>query len=196
MRPSTTPTSASSSSARWSRRSPANRWTSTPMTTSSRHWAWPTPATFPRPKRAARTGSSATQSLSTRRRREPLAVRQVRGAPICWPASRRRRATKTPRASTPTSTARFAAPSMTRRHGAWAASPAVPGCSRRCRTSASTARPCSIASRGARATFPLKQSTLELMTTPQQPAIRSGNARALRGFGWDIDTDQFQARAA
>ena len=39
--------------------------------------------------------------------------------------------------------------------------------------------------------FPLKQSTLELMTTPQQPAS-AGNA--LRGFGWDIDTYQSKPR--
>ena len=39
--------------------------------------------------------------------------------------------------------------------------------------------------------FPLKQSTLELMTTPQQPAS-AGNA--LRGFGWDIDTYQSRPR--
>jgi CubicO group peptidase (beta-lactamase class C family) len=39
--------------------------------------------------------------------------------------------------------------------------------------------------------FPLKQSTLELMTTPQQPASAGG---ALRGFGWDIDTYQSKPR--
>lgn len=33
--------------------------------------------------------------------------------------------------------------------------------------------------------FPLKQSTLELMTTPQQPASVTHGSR---GFGWDIDT--------
>lgn len=33
--------------------------------------------------------------------------------------------------------------------------------------------------------FPLKQSTVELMTTPQQPASVTQGAR---GFGWDIDT--------
>nr|WP_083654344.1 serine hydrolase domain-containing protein [Mycobacterium sp. GA-1841] len=32
--------------------------------------------------------------------------------------------------------------------------------------------------------FPLKQPTVELMTTPQQP----GHTKDLRGFGWDIDT--------
>ena len=39
--------------------------------------------------------------------------------------------------------------------------------------------------------FPLTQSTLELMTTPQQPASA---AHALRGFGWDIDTYQSKPR--
>lgn len=39
--------------------------------------------------------------------------------------------------------------------------------------------------------FPLKQSTLELMTTPQQPA---SSGQALRGFGWDIDTYQSKPR--
>lgn len=39
--------------------------------------------------------------------------------------------------------------------------------------------------------FPLKQSTLEMMTTPQQPAAVGG---ALRGFGWDIDTYQSTPR--
>jgi CubicO group peptidase (beta-lactamase class C family) len=39
--------------------------------------------------------------------------------------------------------------------------------------------------------FPLKQSTVELMTTPQQP-LSAGNA--LRGFGWDIDTYQSKPR--
>jgi len=33
--------------------------------------------------------------------------------------------------------------------------------------------------------FPLKQSTVELMTTPQQPASVGNGSR---GFGWDIDT--------
>lgn len=44
---------------------------------------------------------------------------------------------------------------------------------------------------GRPSTFPLKQSTLELMTTPQQPATVGG---ALRGFGWDIDTYQSTPR--
>lgn len=39
--------------------------------------------------------------------------------------------------------------------------------------------------------FPLKQSTVELMTTPQQP-LSAGNA--LHGFGWDIDTYQSKPR--
>ena len=39
--------------------------------------------------------------------------------------------------------------------------------------------------------FPLKQSTLKLMTTPQQPASVE---HALRGFGWDIDTHQSKPR--
>lgn len=39
--------------------------------------------------------------------------------------------------------------------------------------------------------FPLKQSTLEIMTTPQQPAA-VGNG--VRGFGWDIDTYQSKPR--
>ena len=76
---------------------------------------------------------------------------------------------------------------------------------------------------GRPSTFPLKQSTLELMTTPQQPghnaeqvvaannATRAAVASAgpgrllapsypaipgqdLRGFGWDIDTDQSRPR--
>ena len=41
--------------------------------------------------------------------------------------------------------------------------------------------------------FPLKQSTLELMTTPQQPAAV---ADGVRGFGWDIDTYQSKPRGA
>ncbi|WP_286199295.1 serine hydrolase domain-containing protein [Mycobacterium sp. ELW1] len=66
--------------------------------------------------------------------------------------------------------------------------------------------------------FPLKQSTLELMTSPQQPghtaaqldaanAARGGNpgdlarypaipGANLRGFGWDIDTGQSSTRGA
>jgi CubicO group peptidase (beta-lactamase class C family) len=39
--------------------------------------------------------------------------------------------------------------------------------------------------------FPLNQSTLQLMTTPQQPTAVTG---ALRGFGWDIDTYQSKPR--
>lgn len=39
---------------------------------------------------------------------------------------------------------------------------------------------------GRQSTFPLKQSTVELMTTPQQPASAGSD---LRGFGWDIDTE-------
>ncbi len=38
--------------------------------------------------------------------------------------------------------------------------------------------------------FPLRRSTLELMTTPQQPVAGQG----LRGFGWDIDTYQSTPR--
>ncbi|WP_066900663.1 serine hydrolase domain-containing protein [Mycolicibacterium houstonense] len=38
--------------------------------------------------------------------------------------------------------------------------------------------------------FPLKQSTVELMTTPQQP----GHTTDLRGFGWDIDTPHSRPR--
>lgn len=41
--------------------------------------------------------------------------------------------------------------------------------------------------------FPLKQSTVELMTTPQQPAsVTQGS----RGFGWDIDTAYSRPRGA
>jgi CubicO group peptidase (beta-lactamase class C family) len=39
--------------------------------------------------------------------------------------------------------------------------------------------------------FPLKQSTLQMMTTPQQPASVGDGAR---GFGWDIDTYQSTPR--
>ncbi len=39
--------------------------------------------------------------------------------------------------------------------------------------------------------FPLQQSTVELMTTPQQPASAGGGQR---GFGWDIDTYQSTPR--
>ena len=39
--------------------------------------------------------------------------------------------------------------------------------------------------------FPLKQSTVELMTTPQQPASAGAE---LRGFGWDIDTSHSRPR--
>ncbi|WKG04086.1 serine hydrolase [Mycolicibacterium sp. HK-90] len=38
--------------------------------------------------------------------------------------------------------------------------------------------------------FPLKQATVELMTTPQQP----GHTADLRGFGWDIDTPHSRPR--
>lgn len=41
-------------------------------------------------------------------------------------------------------------------------------------------------------TFPLNRETLQLMTTPQQPAQTAG--RALRGFGWDIDTAHSRPR--
>ena len=41
--------------------------------------------------------------------------------------------------------------------------------------------------------FPLKQATLEMMTTPQQPAAVSDG---VRGFGWDIDTYQSKPRGA
>ncbi len=44
---------------------------------------------------------------------------------------------------------------------------------------------------GRPSTFPLKQSTVELMTTPQQQAIAGHD---LRGFGWDIDTEQSRPR--
>lgn len=43
---------------------------------------------------------------------------------------------------------------------------------------------------GRPSTFPLRQSTLELMTTPQQPP----GVADLRGFGWDIDTYQSAPR--
>jgi CubicO group peptidase (beta-lactamase class C family) len=69
---------------------------------------------------------------------------------------------------------------------------------------------------GRPSTFPLQQSTLELMTSPQQPGHSAGqldaaNAAAagkkparypaipgqnLRGFGWDIDTGQSTTRGA
>lgn len=41
--------------------------------------------------------------------------------------------------------------------------------------------------------FPLQRSTLELMTTPQQPATVTNGTR---GFGWDIDTYQSTPRGA
>lgn len=44
---------------------------------------------------------------------------------------------------------------------------------------------------GRPSTFPLAQSTVELMTTPQQPAAAGED---LRGFGWDIDTEQSRPR--
>lgn len=40
---------------------------------------------------------------------------------------------------------------------------------------------------GRPSTFPLAQSTVELMTTPAQPVTAGQD---LRGFGWDIDTEQ------
>ena len=43
---------------------------------------------------------------------------------------------------------------------------------------------------GRPSTFPLKQSTLELMCRPEQPA----GAKALRGFGWDIDSPYSRPR--
>lgn len=46
---------------------------------------------------------------------------------------------------------------------------------------------------GRPSTFPLKQSTVELMTTPQQPASAGSE---LRGFGWDIDTSHSKPRGA
>ena len=39
--------------------------------------------------------------------------------------------------------------------------------------------------------FPLRQSTVELMTTPQQPVSAGAE---LRGFGWDIDTSHSRPR--
>lgn len=39
--------------------------------------------------------------------------------------------------------------------------------------------------------FPLTQASVELMTTPQQPATAGQD---LRGFGWDIDTEQSRPR--
>ncbi|MGV0811055.1 serine hydrolase domain-containing protein [Mycolicibacterium boenickei] len=45
---------------------------------------------------------------------------------------------------------------------------------------------------GRPSTFPLKQSTVELMTTPQQPGHTQ--AQDLRGFGWDIDTAHSRPR--
>ncbi|WP_438287074.1 serine hydrolase domain-containing protein [Mycolicibacterium porcinum] len=63
---------------------------------------------------------------------------------------------------------------------------------------------------GRPSTFPLKQSTVELMTTPQQPGHTAGQVEAanrtgtvhypaidgqdLRGFGWDIDTAHSRPR--
>ena len=44
---------------------------------------------------------------------------------------------------------------------------------------------------GRPSTFPLKESTVELMTTPQQPASAGSD---LRGFGWDIDTEHSKPR--
>ncbi len=41
--------------------------------------------------------------------------------------------------------------------------------------------------------FPLKRSTLEMMTTPQQPAAV---ADGVRGFGWDIDSYQSKPRGS
>lgn len=46
---------------------------------------------------------------------------------------------------------------------------------------------------GRSSTFPLKQSTLKLMTTPQQPASAGTE---LRGLGWDIDTSHSRPRGA
>lgn len=46
---------------------------------------------------------------------------------------------------------------------------------------------------GRTSTFPLKQSTVELMTSPQQPASAGSE---LRGFGWDIDTSHSKPRGA
>ncbi len=43
---------------------------------------------------------------------------------------------------------------------------------------------------GRPSTFPLKQSTLELMCRPEQPT----GAKALRGFGWDIDSPYSRPR--
>lgn len=41
--------------------------------------------------------------------------------------------------------------------------------------------------------FPLKQSTVELMTTPQQPVSAGSESR---GLGWDIDTSHSRPRGA
>jgi len=43
---------------------------------------------------------------------------------------------------------------------------------------------------GRPSTFPLKQNTLQLMCQPEQPA----GAKALRGFGWDIDSPYSRPR--
>lgn len=45
---------------------------------------------------------------------------------------------------------------------------------------------------GRPSTFPLRQETVELMTTPQQPGHTAGGD--LRGFGWDIDTAHSRPR--
>ena len=44
---------------------------------------------------------------------------------------------------------------------------------------------------GRPSTFPLTQASVELMTTPQQPATTGHD---LRGLGWDIDTEQSRPR--
>ncbi len=61
---------------------------------------------------------------------------------------------------------------------------------------------------GRSSNFPLKQSTLKLMTTPQQPATAQGGATiftqdgetttgvALRGFGWDINSAYSRPRGS
>ena len=99
----------------------------------------------------------------------PFAPR-VRGAPVLSQTSLLpRTTTKAPSTPTPTSTSFFAAMSTTPPRAAWAESPGTPA-------SSPTAHDVSVFAQalldrlaGRPSDFPLKQSTLVLMTTPEQP---------------------------
>ncbi len=108
-------------------------------------------------------------------------VPRAHGAPVFCRASHQRplttKATPT-RARIPISVTCFAAPCMTRRRAAWEEWRDMPVCSRRRTMSASMQQALLDRLAGRPSKFPLKQATLELMTTPQQPGHTAGQVEA------------------